>query len=241
MNRIMPTAHVEEPRSFAMTAGSAGTVMKRRSNAEWLGALEAGGSEQAAALAELRTYLLRAALFTLQRSRHYVGHLGSNTLGALAEDCAQESLTAILQRLADFRGESHFTTWAYAFAVNIALVAARRERWASTSLDRILDGSESSSMTADRDSPDPERRTLQMEAVAAIREGMEQRLTGKQRQLLRAVVFEQVPLDEVVRHWGSTRNALYKLLHGARRKLKSHLIARGFDIKEILDLFAPGG
>ena len=225
-----------------MTAGSASTVMKRRSNAEWLAALEAGDSDQAEALADLRTYLLRAALFTLQRSRHYVGHLGPSALGALAEDCAQESVTAVLQHLADFRGESHFTTWAYTFAVNIALVAARRERWASISLDRILDGRESpASMPADRgDSPDPERRTLQREAVAAIREGVEQHLTEKQQQLLRAVVFEQVPLDEIVRHWGTNRNALYKLLHDARRKLKGALVSRGFEVNEILDLFTPG-
>ena len=238
----MPTAHAEEHRSSAMTAGSASTPMKRRSNAEWLAALDADSPDQAAALADLRTYLLRAALFTLQRSRHYVGHLGPSALGALAEDCAQESMTAVLQRLAGFRGESQFTTWAYTFAVNIALVAARRERWASIPLARILDGSESEvSTAADRgDSPDPERRTLQREAAAAIREGIEQHLTDKQQQLLRAVVFEQVPLDEIVRHWGTNRNALYKLLHDARRKLKGSLVARGFDIREILDLFAVG-
>jgi len=69
------------------------------------------------------------------------------------------------------------------------------------------------------------------------REGIEQ-LTVKQQQLLRAVVFEQVPLDEVVRRWGSNRNALYKLLHDARRKLKRDLRARGFDVDEIFDLFA---
>ena len=240
---MLPTAQAAGHRSSAITAGSASTVIKQRSNAEWLTTLKGGGSDQAAALADLRTYLLRAALFTLQRSRHYVGHVGSSALDALAEDCAQESLTAVLQRLADFRGESRFTTWAYTFAVNIALVAARRERWASIPLDRILDGSESPSAAADHGagSPDPERRTLQVEAVAAIREAVEQHLTGKQQQLLRAVVFEQVPLDELVRHWGSNRNALYKLLHDARRKLKRHLVARGFEVKEILDLFAPGG
>jgi RNA polymerase sigma-70 factor (ECF subfamily) len=58
---------------------------------------------------------------------------------------------------------------------------------------------------------------------------------------LRAVIFEQVPLDELARLWGSNRNALYKLLHDARRKLKSHLAARGFKVEEILDLFATGG
>jgi len=211
----------------------------RRSNAEWLAAL-GGGDGDPVALADLRTYLLRAALFTLQRARHHVGHLGPSALSQLAEDCAQESMTAILQRLATFRGDSHFTTWAYTFAVNTALVAARRERWASVPLDRILDGSETpSSTTGDHGSPlDPERRALQGEAVAAIRDGIEHQLTVKQQQLLRAVVFEQVPLDELARHWGSNRNALYKLLHDARRKLKSHLVARGFDVEEILDLFA---
>jgi len=127
--------------------------------------------------------------------------------------------------------------------VNIALVAARRERWATTSLDGILDGSLSPSSTAaDRnDAPDPERRALQTEAAAVIRDVIDHHLSVKQQQLLRAVVFEQVPLDEIVRHWGSNRNALYKLLHDARRTLKAHLIARGFDVAEILDLFARAG
>jgi len=219
-----------------VTASMQGTTMAQRTNVEWLAALENGDD---AALAELRTYVLRAALFTLQRARHHVGHLGASALGQLAEDCAQESLTAILQRLGTFRGDSQFTTWAYTFAVNTALLAARRERWASVSLDRILDGSETpSSATGGHDATlDPERRALQAEAIAAIRDGIEHHLTVKQQQLLRAVVFEQVPLDEVVRHWGSNRNALYKLLHDARRKLKSHLQARGFDVDEILDLF----
>ena len=217
--------------------------MKRRNNAEWIAALAVGADDQAAALTDLRTYMLRASLFTLQRARHHVGHLGPSALSALAEDCAQESTTAILKHLADFRGESQFTTWAYTFAVNIALVAARRERWATTSLDAILDGTESPSSTAgDQDaSPDPERHALQAEAAAAIRDVIDHHLSPKQQQLLRAVVFEQVPLDEIVRHWGSNRNALYKLLHDARRKLKEQLVARGFDVAEILDLFARAG
>jgi RNA polymerase sigma-70 factor (ECF subfamily) len=222
---------------MGVTAAAQDTRMVRRTNGEWLTALRGGDGEELA-LADLRTYVLRAALFTLQRSRHYVGHLGSTDLAQLAEDCAQESLTAILQRLDTFRGASHFTTWAYTFAVNTALMAARRERWASVSLDHILDGSETPSLAAgDHGAVDPEKQALQTEAVVAIREGIEQ-LTVKQQQLLRAVVFEQVPLDEVVRRWGSNRNALYKLLHDARRKLKRDLRARGFDVDEIFDLFA---
>jgi len=214
--------------------------MRSRSNAEWMAALNGASDEQTTALADVRTYLLRAALFTLQRALHYVGHLDSSTLRELAEDCAQEALTAIVQHLHEFRGESKFTTWAYAFAVNTALVAARRERRAPVPLDRILEGTDSPSWPA-RDEgglPDPERHALRAEIMAAIRDGIEQQLTLKQQQVLRALVFEEVPLDEVVRHWGSNRNAVYKLVHDARRKLKAHLMARGFNVKEILDVFA---
>ena len=96
----------------------------------------------------------------MRRAQHHVGHLGAGAIDALAEDCAQEALSAVVQRLHDFRGDSRFTTWAYAFAVNMALVAARRERWATVSLDRILDKSEPLSTTPSEDSgePDPERR-----------------------------------------------------------------------------------
>jgi RNA polymerase sigma-70 factor (ECF subfamily) len=213
---------------------------RHRSNAEWIVALNGNGEEQAAALTDLRGYLLRASLFTLQRALRYVGHLESSTLGQMAEDCVQEALTAIVQRLDDFRGESKFTTWAYAFAVNIALTAARRERCAPVVLDGILDGGAPSPERAgdERSAPDPERRALQGEMIAAIRDGIQQHLTPKQQAALRALVFEEVPLDEVVRHWGSNRNAVYKLVHDARRKLKMHLASRGFDVKEIFDLFA---
>ena len=217
--------------------------MRHRTNAEWITALESRGESQAEALADLRTYLLRAAVYSLQRARHHVSHIGPGALSALAEDCAQEAMTAVVQRLAEFRGESRFTTWAYTFAVNTALVAARRERWTAISLDAILDGREPSSSTAGSDggSSNPQRRALQAEAIAAIREGIDQHLTERQRQALRAVVFEQVSLDEVARHWGSNRNAVYKLLHDARRKLKAYLAARGFDAGEILELFAVTG
>ena len=217
--------------------------MTHRSNADWIMALEGTGDEQTAALTDLRTYLLRAALFTLQRALHYVGHLESSALGQIAEDCAQEAMTTIMQHLHEFRGESKFTTWAYAFAVNIALTAARRERWAPAAVDRILEGGEAlpSPAGGEDSSADPERRALQVEMMAAIRDGIEQHLTFKQQQVLRALVFEEVPLDEIVRRWDSTRNAVYKLVHDARRKLKTHLESRGFDVKGIFELFAVGG
>ena len=214
--------------------------MTPRSNADWIRALSEPGADQAAALADLRTYLLRAALFTLHRHRGSSHHIGRSQTEQIAEESTQEALVSLLQHLKDFRGDSLFTTWAYTFAVHSALMAARRERWKDVSLDTVV-GSPLTlpASTDDRRAIDPQRRALQVEALAAISEGIA-RLTVKQRQVLKALVFDEVPLDELARHWSTNRNALYKLLHDARRGLRAHLRAQGFDVQELLGQFAAG-
>ena len=214
--------------------------MKARTNAEWLVALKSDGQTQAAALADLRAYLLRAALYALYRSRSTLRDFAPTDIEQLAEDCAQDALSAVLGHLGQFRGDSRFTTWGYKFAVNAALVAARRERWGRVSFDRLLDTHELVERIGSLSgtSSDPQRRALQGEILAAIVQGIESRLTKRQREALTAIVFEEVSLDEFARHWGSNRNALYKLLHDARRKLKAHLSERSFDAKEMLDVFS---
>lgn len=198
------------------------------------------GAEQADAITDLRAYVLRAALYSLRRTRGNLGRLAPTEINQLAEDCAQEALLAILQHLGEFRGESRFTTWVYSFAINIALTAARREGWQRVPLNQLLDNPHLDEWTAGegRAAVDPHRRTLQRETLAVIRDAIDHHLSDRQRQALKAIFFEGVPLDEVARHWGSNRNAVYKLLHDARRKLKAHLEERGFRVKETLDLFA---
>jgi RNA polymerase sigma-70 factor (ECF subfamily) len=206
---------------------------KPRTNAEWLSALKSGGDDQVAALTDLRAYLLRGAHFALQRS---AGGLAAPHLAQLAEDCAQEAVVAVLTHLDDFRGESRFTTWAYVFAINRALLALRRERWQNVSLDGLLDTPRTFADAAWDKAPqdDPQRRVIQQEIVSTLRKAMDECLTDRQRQALRAIVLESVPLDEVVRHWQSNRNAVYKLLHDARRKLRACLEARGFSSTDVL-------
>jgi RNA polymerase sigma-70 factor (ECF subfamily) len=212
--------------------------MKARSNQDWLVALKSDGEAQTAALSDLRAYLLRTALYALYRSRSALRELAPTDIAHLAEDCAQEAVSAILGHLDQFRGDSQFTTWAYKFAVNATLVAARRERWGRVRLERLLGSDLIERIGSAGDaSSDPHRQALQGEILAALREGIESHLTSRQRQALIAIVFEEVPLDELARHWGSNRNALYKLLHDARRKLKAHLRDRGFDAQEVLDVF----
>jgi len=217
--------------------------MEARTNAEWLIALKSDGHAQATALLDLRVYLLRAALYALYRRRGTLRDFAPTDIKQLAEDCAQDALSAILKHLDQFRGDSRFTTWAYKFAVNAALVAARRERWGRVPLDRLLDSPDLVERFGSfRDaSSDPQRGALQREILEALRQAIETCLTKRQRQALTAIVFEEVPLDELARYWGSNRNALYKVLHDARRKLKAHLSERGFDAKEVLDVLGNDG
>src|SRR5438309_6067142 len=102
--------------------------MKARTNAEWLIALKSDGQAQAAALSDLRAYLLRAALYALYRSRSTLRNFAPTDIEQLAEDCAQDALSAILGHLDQFSGDSRFTTWAYKLTVNTPLFPVLRVR-----------------------------------------------------------------------------------------------------------------
>ena len=220
-------------------------MSESRTNQEWLSDLSASGAPQEAAIADLRNILLRAALFFFSRSPSDLAGLSRDEISQRAEDCAQDALLAVMRHLADFRGDSKFTTWAYKFAINIALTAARRERWKGVSLDELSDsGEDAFSEWATRDKSEgtaPETSAMQDELRGVIQNVIDHDLTQKQRQVLRLMVFDEVPMDEVVRHLGANRNTVYKLLHDARRKLKSGLQARGFEVGETLALFGGQG
>lgn len=174
------------------------------------------------------------------------GGLARDEILQRAEDCTQDALIAVIDHLSDFRGDSKFTTWVYKFAVNIALMTARRERWKGVSLDQLSSSDQDSNpfewMVHDK-SPGlaPDQSAMQGEVGEILREVIEHDLTEKQRQILIMMVFNEVPMDEVVRHLGANRNAIYKMLHDARRKLKSGLQARGFEVGETLALFSAQG
>jgi RNA polymerase sigma-70 factor (ECF subfamily) len=213
--------------------------MKTRTNEEWLMALTSDGEAQTTALSDLRAYLLRAARYTLYQRRNTPQRPAPSEIEYLAEDCAQDAVSTIVAHLHQFRGDSQFTTWAYKFAVNAALVAARRERWGRVPLDRLVNNRDLVERigAAHDAASDPHRRAVEGEILAAVKQGIETHLTKRQREALTAIVFEEVPLDELARHWASNRNALYKLLHDARRKLKAHLRDRGFDAEELREVF----
>ena len=213
-----------------------------RTNEQWLQGLSANGNAQETAISDLRDLLLRAVLFFFSRNMRDFERLRREEVLQLAEDCAQDALIAVMKHLSEFRGDSKFTTWAYKFAVNIALVACRRQRWKGVSFDELFsaNGNSALALALQDNSNDgtPDRSTMQAEVREIIQEVIEQDLTERQRRVLMLMVFHEVPMDEVVLRLDTNRNAIYKLLHDARRKLNQRLQARGFEVEEILALFA---
>jgi RNA polymerase sigma-70 factor (ECF subfamily) len=176
---------------------------------DWIAALRA---QDAAALAELHALLLRAARFELRRRG------AGPELEDLAQHCADDALVAVLAKLDDFRGASRFTTWAYKFALLEAAVAMRRRAWRDRELPLSAEIPALHDPAASAE--EGERVTAALDAIGRV-------LTPHQRDVLVALAIQGVPIDVLAERRATTRGALYKTLHDARRRLRGELEARG--------------
>ena len=146
---------------------------------------------------------------------------------AFLEDTAQETLLRVLDRLDTFAGRGRFMSWALAIAVRAALTTIRKQRWQGVSLDRFKEQSGGQAMAVVDQSLGPERASLRSELLAAMHRVIHEQLTDKQWLALTAEL-NGMPQDEIARQLGSNRNAVYKLTHDARRKLRAGLEAAGY-------------
>ena len=185
----------------------------------WLERLAPDSRERDAAVGELHALLLKAARFE-------VGRRGAADGDDLAQQSADDALVAVLRRLPDFRGDSRFTTWAYKFALFEAAVNVRRRAWQGREVPLDPD---SWALIADRDST-PQQDLEMQELFGALREAMERELSPHQREVLVAVTLNEVPIDVLAERLNTTRGALYKTIHDARRKLRAALAARKLGI-----------
>jgi RNA polymerase sigma-70 factor (ECF subfamily) len=201
-----------------------------RTNEQWLADLREPGPRKA--LADLYDRLVRGLGAAL-------GGYGSGAV-ADAEDFAQEALIKITGNLDSFRGESRFTTWAQKIAVNVALTELKRRRWRDVSLQELF----ARRGAADRGPADtqltPEQLALRNTMLQELRRIVDEELTHRQREAVVAVLLEGMPISEVARRMGTNQNALYKLLHDARKKLKGRMEAAGISSKEVLEVFGEG-
>jgi len=146
-------------------------------------------------------------------------------LDDLACQAAADALMAITGKLGQFRGESRFTTWACKFAIFEVSAKIGRHFWRHPAVP--LDA-EDWDRLPDRFGLDPAQEAEWRDLAAALRRAVDEELTARQRQVFVAIVLNGVPLDALVLELGSNRNAIYKVLFDARRKLRSVLVADGY-------------
>jgi RNA polymerase sigma-70 factor (ECF subfamily) len=197
-------------------------------NEAWLTALRSHGSVGDAAIERLHELLLRAARHEVARRSAALSHVRGEDLDDVATQAADDALVAVLAKLDDFRGASRFTTWAYKFALLEAGVRVRRRAWQHREV--VLDSQSWTRLAAASDGP--AAGVERGELLEAISDSIANRLTPHQRQVLVALAIDGVPIDVLAERLGSNRNALYKTLHDARRKLRAELEAGGFSLEE---------
>jgi RNA polymerase sigma-70 factor, ECF subfamily len=198
----------------------------------WLESLQAEGDVRRKALDKLHAMLVGAARFEINRRRHMLPHLRGDDWDDLAQQSADDALVAIVRKLPDFRGDSRFTTWAYKFALLEAAVNLRRRAWQGRELPLEDEGWE---LLAAR-SQSPAASTEASELLVAVRDAIAQQLTPHQREVLVAITLNDVPIDVLAERLNTTRGAVYKTLHDARRKLRAHLEELGFDVSGVSDV-----
>ncbi|MDL1943631.1 RNA polymerase sigma factor [Chloroflexi bacterium CFX2] len=212
--------------------------MDKRTNEEWVADLRAGGDRQAQALEDLRAIILRGLPYAI------AGRLDPNSpeSEALTEEVVQETLMRVLDYLDTFEGRSQFTTWAHKIAVRAALTELRRVRWREVPLPEmdVDDDMDASYREMPDEGASPEEQVAQAEMMGRVKRIIREELTDKQRKALTAIM-EGFPLEEAARRLGTNRNALYKMLHDARLRLKKRLEKEGLTPQEILSVFEGAG
>lgn len=210
--------------------------MSNRDNNNWVSDLRAGREQRDAALADLRSLLMRALPQGISRWLSPE----NPEFDSFIEDTIQETLSRALNGLDTFEGRSQFTTWVYKIAVRVALNDLRRRKWRDVSLDGLetSDSEDGRTQQFAAPEPGPEATVERRDMIDRVQRILMEELTGRQRAAMMAVSVQGVPLEEVARRMGTNRNALYKLMHDARLRLKQRMESEGLAPEEMLAMFS---
>lgn len=204
--------------------------MQTRTNSEWLNDLR--GPDQDQAIEDLRKVLKRGLIYSLS-SRI------KTDLETQVDDFVQDAILRILDKLDTFRGESRFTTWAQKVAIRVAFTELRRQRWKDISLEDLLpeDSGDFTPLVLADPGPNPEKLATQTIMTEMIETMLKEDLTERQRTAMMAIMKGGMPLEEVARRMDTNRNALYKLLHDARKQMRKGLLEKGLTAQEVIEAF----
>jgi RNA polymerase sigma-70 factor (ECF subfamily) len=189
---------------------------------DWIRRLTAAGRAHEDAVAQLYELLLRAARHQVSRMPQ-AGALGATRREEIIRSAADEATVSVLARLGTFEGRSAFTTWAYKFAILHAGTELRRAAWPDReiNLDDIPELRETVA-------PSPELYAEGRDLAQALRNGLQEALTPYQRRVAVAILIDEAPIDVLAERLGTSRGALYKTLHDARKRLRVYLADHGF-------------
>lgn len=193
-------------------------------SAEWVEQLTSDGPTREASIGRLHALLLRIARAEAARRSGLNGITGQE-LDDVAHQAAGDAVVSVLRKVGEFRGESRFTTWAYKFVVFEVSNKFGRHAWRR---DGVQLDEDSWERLPGRLGADPEDVVESRELVVAVRRAVEKELTAHQRYIFVALVVEGTPLDVLVAELDTNRNAVYKALFDARRKLRAHLATHGY-------------
>src|SRR5829696_5988848 len=178
--------------------------------------LRAGTPE---AVAELHALLLRAARFEVGRRRAALSYVRGEELDDLANQAADDALMAVLGKLDDYRGASRFTTWAYKFALLEAGVKLRRRAWQHREV--VLEPDAWRAVADRQQSAQDQVETSDF--LERLGRAIDSVLTTHQRTVFVALALNEVPIDVLAERMQTSRGALYKTLHDARKRLRAEL------------------
>jgi len=190
----------------------------------WLRRLGATGGEQQAAERELHARLVRIALAEVRRRAASTPVTGPE-LDDVAHQAAGDAMLALLAKLGDFRGESRFTTWAYRFVILEVSSKLGRHYWRNP--PAVLDAGQWERLPGGLGF-DPARHAELAGILAEVRRVVDDELTAHQRRVFVAIVVDGIPLDALAVRLGLRRNAIYKVIFDARRKIRRALVANGY-------------
>jgi RNA polymerase sigma-70 factor (ECF subfamily) len=175
-------------------------------------------------VARLHELLLRVARGEVRRRRGQLAITGPE-LDDLAHQAAADAVVGVVAKVAQFRGESQFTTWACKFAIFEVSTKIGRHVWQRPTVPM---GADDWDRLPDRFGRDPARVAEWRDVVGALHRAVDDELTEHQRRIFMAIVLNGTPLDALVVELGSSRNAIYKALFDARRKLRTSLVINGY-------------
>ena len=194
----------------------------------WLEQLDRAHPSHHRAVTELHGLLRRAALHELSQRRSRLRAVSGPEFADIAQQAADDAVLKILDRLADFRGLSRFTTWAYKFVMFEISAKVARHPWQRQAPEVAEGGCE---RLADSRTRPPEEWVEQRAQLRALSHAIGE-LTERQRDVFVAIALNEAPVEEVAARLYTSPNAVYKNLFDARKSLRARLTAAGHPVGE---------